>query len=223
MAVLRRELEHFMYDNLIDLKTGLTYFRDENLRFTVSSRNMGNHYSDSMVAYLKMQYIYVSYQQIESVFGHTEDYSALYGGRPYSKNNAITDQQIDQLENDGIGIALTLTNHNFTEADYHDSDKLLKKHHKKMNSIICTNDDLAVRIKNDFPDYTLKASLIKDLNTHEKIDKALEIYDYVVIPMEKNDDDDFLRRITHKDRAILFGNAACAYTCPARTCYVGIS
>lgn len=212
-----------LYENLIDVKTQLHDFKNENLKFTVSSRNLGKHHSDSIITYLKLQFIYCGFHQIESVFGHTEDYSALYGGRVYNDQNAITNQQIDELEKHGIGIALTLTNHYFSEADYTDSLKLLKKYHKKTNSIICTNDDLAMRIKNEFPDYQLKASLIKNLNTHEKINKALEIYDYVVVPMDKNDDDEFLQNIVQKDRAILFGNASCAYTCPARTCYAGIS
>lgn len=213
-----------MYENLIDIKTGLHDFKDENLRFTVSSRNIDNQYPDiDIIKYLKLQFIYCGFDQIESVFGHTEDYSDLYGGRVYSKKNAITNKQIDELENQGIGIALTLTNHYFTEAAYAESYNLLKRHHKKINSVICTNDDLAIRIRNDFPDYQVKASLIKNLNTHKKIKNALKIYNSVVIPMEKNDDDDFLQNIEQKDKAILFGNATCAYTCPARTCYAGIS
>jgi hypothetical protein len=41
--------------------------------------------------------------------------------------------------------------------------------------------------------------------------------------MDKNDDDEFLKSIPQKDRIILFGNASCAYTCPQRSCYIGIS
>jgi hypothetical protein len=80
-----------------------------------------------------------------------------------------------------------------------------------------------VRLRNDFPDFTLKASIIKNLNTPAKIRQALRLYDYVTVPMDKNDDDEFLRDLPEKDRIILFGNANCAYTCPARTCYVGFS
>ena len=212
-----------MYENLIDIRKDLKMFSDERLEYTVSGRWIGQKCAADVMKYIKLEYMYCRIDGIRSVFNHTTDYSPLYGGRSFSLKNALTDRHIGQLEAHGIGIALTLTNHFFDEEKYRQTIPLLEKHHKPINSVICTNDELAVRIRNDFPDYTLKASLIKNIDTLEQIEKAYKLYNRVVIPMNKNDDNLFLRNIPEKDRIILFGNASCAYTCPKRTCYYGIS
>ena len=127
------------------------------------------------------------------------------------------------MEEHGICLSLTLTNHFFDEAVYRQSCDLLQRHHELGNSIICVSDKLARRLRQDFPNYILKASVIKNLNTLDKIRAALTLYDYVTVPMDKNDDDAFLEQLPEKRRIILFGNATCAYTCPSRTCYLGFS
>jgi len=210
-----------MYHNTIDIITRLQDFQDERLRFTVSSRRL--QFGMDIGLYLKTVYGYCNFTQIESVFGSTVFYSRLYGGRLYHPDQALTDLHIAFLEEQGIGISLNLTNHFFDQENYVATKPLLQKLHKKGNSIICTNDELALRLKHDFPDYTLRASIIKKLDTLEKIAVALKLYDVVVIPMDKNDDDAFLKAIPEKDRIVIFGNGACAYTCPQRSCYLGIS
>jgi len=61
------------------------------------------------------------------------------------------------------------------------------------------------------------------INTHKKIDEALELYDTVVLPMKTNEDQEFLAAIDCKDRITLFANAGCALTCPSKICYPSIS
>jgi hypothetical protein len=78
-------------------------------------------------------------------------------------------------------------------------------------------------IRKDFPQYNIRASIIKNLNTVNKFKKALELYDDIVIPMDMNDDDEFLENLPEKGRMMLFANAACAYSCPSRICYAEIS
>lgn len=173
--------------------------------------------------YLKIFYMYIDITQVESVFGNTQFPSRLYGGRTYKLRHSFTDSHVQQLTELGMGLSLTLTNHFFDDASYEHSREFLNAHHKKGNSIICANDELAARIRKEFPLYTLKASIIKQIDTIEKIERHLEIYDFVVPPMDKNDDDAFLQAIKEKDRVILFGNANCAYNCPVRSCYVGFS
>lgn len=177
----------------------------------------------NIIDYLKVFYIYTDISLVESVFGNTLFPSRLYGGRPFYAKHSLTDRHTGELEEHGIGLSLTLTNHFFDDDAYNHSREFLKKHHKKGNSVICANDELAKRIRNDFPDYNLKASIIKQIDTIEKIELHLELYDFVVPPMDKNDDDTFLQNIKEKKRVLLFGNANCAYTCPARTCYRGFS
>ncbi|MCG8636163.1 MAG: hypothetical protein MI863_20190 [Desulfobacterales bacterium] len=175
--------------------------------------------------YIRIFYIYTDFAAVESIFGHLDRRSGLYGGRPFTPEHSLTRRHLRQIKDLGINLSLTLTNHYFDEKAYQAGKTLLKSHHHKGNSIICVNDDLARRVKNDFPDYLVKASIIKNLDTLEKIEMALPIYDQVVLPMEKNDDDAFLLSIPEENRlrVVLFGNATCAYTCPDRTCYLGFS
>lgn len=173
--------------------------------------------------YLKTFYIYTDIKNIESVFGNAVFPSLLYGGREYSVKSSLTSLHIAQLKEMGIGFSITLTNHFFDKDVYAQSYSFLETHHRKGNSIICFSDKLAKRIRKDFPDYKLRASIIKNINTEEKVMRALEVYDQVVIPMDKNDDDEFLGKLPHKSRIMVFGNAGCAYTCEARTCYYGFS
>jgi hypothetical protein len=167
--------------------------------------------------------MYTDVKQIHSVFGNTVCPCSLYGGRSLKIKHSLTDKHIKDLEKHNIGLSLTLTNHFFSEESYKESLPILKKYHKKGNSVICTNDDLAIRIRNDFKLYSLKASIIKNIGTLKKIEHYLNLYDYITIPMDKNDDDTFLESIKDKKQVILFANANCAYTCPQRSCYLGFS
>lgn len=207
---------------VIDLAKKPNLFRElEGAVFDVSSRFVIP--DANILNYLKIYFMYLNQWQIETVYGNVVYPSKLYGGRPYNLEHSMTDRHVDQLYEANIGVSLTLTNHFFDSRTYDDNRVFLERFHRQGNTIVCTNDELAKRIRSDFPQYKLKASLIKHLNTRKKVEKALEVYDYVVIPMDKNDDAEFLEVLPEKDRIYLFGNAACAYNCPSRSCYVGIS
>lgn len=208
-------------NNLIKSPKDLKKFRNKKFKFIVSSREIQPEIS--IIDYLKIHYIYINPEQIDHVFGSTTQGSPLYGGRVYDSRHSLTDKHIEELRNNNIGLSLNLSNHFFDKKAYDESLDLLNKHHHTNNSLIITNDSLAKQVRKDFPLYQLKASIIKNITTIQKIEKALEIYDYVTLPMDKNDDDNFLRQIEAKDKVILFANAACAYNCPACTCYLGFS
>lgn len=208
-------------NNLIKSNKELLSFKNENLRFSVSSRNINPYYS--IHDFLKIFYPFVNTEQVESVFGSTFIPSPLYGGRPYSIKRSIHENHEKELAELDIHISLTLTNHFFSPELYEQSLPLLEKYHSNNNSIICVNDELANQIRKDFPKYKLRASLIKNIKTLKRVEEAYKLYDYVVIPMEKNDDDRFLMSLPEKERIMLFGNASCAYTCAKRSCYKGIS
>jgi hypothetical protein len=207
--------------NRIDLKASFTDFRDNRLTFSVSSRSIRPDID--IMDYLRVFYTYCNTRQIESVFGSANQSSRLYGGRLSRSAYELTDVHLARLSENGIHLALTLTNHYFDEDAYRESWSLLEAHHKSGNSIICANDELAVRLKRDFPLYELKASIIKEIDSLDKVNRALDLYHALTLPMDRNDDDDFLHSLPEKHRIILFGNANCAYTCPARTCYLGFS
>jgi hypothetical protein len=153
---------------------------------------------------------------VESVFGFLEP-STLYGGRAYEL------RQISEADAEQIKLRIPLSNHFATRDEYEENEGFLNKYHKPGNAVIIVNNDLAKWIKQDFPLYEIEASAIKNINSLKKINKLPSDYDSYVIPAMANDDMSFLQSIPDKDRARLFLNAGCAYTCPAKICYKSIS
>jgi hypothetical protein len=187
--------------------------------YTVSARNKA---PDAPVfAFLRNQYGNVPLREIESLFGFVEP-STLYGGRAFTRRE-LSPRDVFQLNNAGIGVRIPMSNHYAERDEYEDNLPLLRKYHRACNSVIVTNDELAGWIRQDFPDYHIDASVIKNIKTHRKIDEALKLYDSVVLPMRLNEDFDFLKKIEAKDRITLFANAGCALTCPSKLCYLSIS
>ncbi|MCK4952025.1 MAG: hypothetical protein KAS48_09410 [Gammaproteobacteria bacterium] len=187
--------------------------------FTISAR--GKDPGMPVLVFLGSNYGYIPIINIDSIFGFVER-SKLYGGRPFL-NPELTDNDVTDMYNVGIGLRIPFTNHYVEREEYEENIYLLEKYHRDGNAVIATNDDLARWIREDFPLYRIEASVIKNLNTHGKIDRALELYDTVVIPMKLNQDLEFLKKIKEKDRITLFANAGCALTCPSKICYSSIS
>lgn len=187
--------------------------------YTVSAR--GKAANVPVFRYLRNQYGNVPLREIDSLFGFAEP-STLYGGRAFLRRE-LSDRDVFQLNNAGIGVRLPMSNHYVDESEYEENLPLLNKYHREGNSIICTNDDLARWIRRDFPEYRIDASVIKNINSNEKIEQATRLYDSIVLPMSVNEDVDFLEQIQDKDRITLFANAGCALTCPSKICYVSIS
>ena len=210
-----------MTSNIIDLKEHLKDFALPGVTFSVSGRKVCPNLD--MRQYLKLHYMYVDISMIDSVFGAALFPSRLYGGRPYDMKRALTNIHLRQLAELGIHISITMTNHYVDDDAYEQSRSILERCHAHGNSIICTSNRLAKKIKRDFPRYGLRASILQKQNTIEKIGKALELYDQVVVPMEMNDDDDFLERIPWKGKVMLFANANCGYRCDVRSCWLGVS
>ena len=139
------------------------------------------------------------------------------------KNSYLSGEELEVLHKNNIKFMIALSNHYFSEEGYDSSRNLLDKYHIKGNGVICVNDDLAKRIRKDYPLYIIEASSIKKLNSYEKIDRALEIYDYAVIPSEYNKSDEFLEGIKEKKRIILFANSICDHCCQDHRCYREVS
>jgi hypothetical protein len=189
------------------------------ITYTISARSKKP--GVPIFAFLRRQYGNIPLQEIESVFGFV-DKSTLYGGRHFT-GRELSDRDVKQLNNAGIGVRIPMSNHYVDKAEYDASRPLLDEHYSDINSIIITNDDLARWIRRDYPRYTLDASVIKNLKTQRRIDEALELYDSVVLPMKSNEDFRFLKQIRTKEKIILFANAGCALTCPSKLCYASIS
>jgi hypothetical protein len=189
------------------------------MQFTISAR--GKKVDEPVLQFLAMRFGNVSIRQVDSIFGFVERCS-MYGGRIYN-NPELSPEDITVMYAVGIGLRLPLTNHNIDRDEYCYYNPMLEKYHKPGNSVITVNDDLAIWIREDFPGYQLEASVIKNLNTVDKVVRALEIYDTVVLPMECNEQPAFLRTLPDKKRIRLFANAGCALTCPSKICYPSIS
>ncbi len=210
-----------LFKNVVDIKTSHEMFKNPAYSYSVSGRWINQR--SSIVKYLQFSFVYIDFSQITSVFGSTTEPSGFYGGRVYDPAKSLNENQIDTLYNRKINLALTLTNHFFSHELYQQNLLFLEKYHREGNVIICTSDELARMVRKDFPMYQIRASIIKNLNSVRKVSKALELYDDVVIPMDLNDDDEFLESLPEKNRIMLFANAACAYSCPSRICYADIS
>jgi hypothetical protein len=187
--------------------------------YTISAR--GKAAEVPVFKFIRNQYGNVPLREIDSLFGFVEQ-STLYGGRAFLRRE-LSDRDVHQLNNAGIGVRLVMSNHYVERDEYEENRPLLEKYHRKLNSVIATNDDLAMWVREDFPLYKVDASVIKNIKTHRKIEESLRLYDSLVLPMRLNEDLDFLAKIEAKDRITLFANAGCALTCPAKLCYLSIS
>ncbi|HIG43130.1 MAG: hypothetical protein ABGY96_16030 [bacterium] len=189
------------------------------MQFTISAR--GKPSALPIHQLIKKNFSHIPINQIESFFGFTEP-CTLYGGRVFTSTE-LSRYDLRSLYEMGINLRLPLTNHYATADEYAACLPFLEKHYRPGNSVIITNDQLARWIKNDFPDYRVEASVIKNINTLKKVEKAYKLYDTVILPMDANEDGDFLRSIPEKQRIMLFANAGCAMTCPSKICYPSVS
>jgi len=190
------------------------------MQFTISAR--GKLAGQTIQEFIRMNFSEIPVEQIDSIFGFTTMHSTLYGGRIWS-GTELSEYDIRSMYKMGINLRLPLSNHHASREEYEDNLPFLEKYHRPGNSIIITNDDLACWIREDFPDYRLEASVIKNIKSLRKIDAAAKIYDTVILPMSCNEDEPFLNTIEDKSIITLFANAGCALTCPSKICYPSIS
>lgn len=188
-------------------------------RFTLSAR--GKDPRLPILRFLAREYPQIAIAQVESVFGFVEP-STLYGGRPFAQPE-LSARDVAVMAECGVGLRLPLSNHHVTREEYERNRAFLARYHRRGNSVITTAEQLASWVRADFPDYEIEASVIKELDTHEKIARSLEVYDTVVLPMRLNLDLEFLGSLAPKGRITLFANAGCALTCPAKICYPSFS
>lgn len=190
-----------------------------NTVYTISAR--GKKLKQPVKKYFETYFPNIPLNKIDSIFGFVEP-TSLYSGRPFLTRQ-ISEKDYQFLQENNIGLRIPFTNHYVTEKEYLKYQPLLEKYHKKGNSLIITNDDFVKWVRKDFPLYKIEASILKEIDSIDKINTALELYDTIVIPMNMNNNIKFLESIEQKNRITLFGNAGCALTCPNRICYDYIS
>lgn len=81
------------------------------------------------------------------------------------------------------------------DSSFHFIDRLqlLTQHHRKGSSIVCTNDQLALRIKRDFPNYKVRASIINNITTIHEIEKSFDIREKIFFDVKKLSEMGFTR------------------------------
>ncbi len=191
----------------------------DNTAYTISAR--GKKHRQPVKDYFNKYFPNIPLNKIDSIFGFVER-TSLYSGRPFLSRQ-ISDKDYKFLQENNIGLRIPFTNHYVSQKEYQKYKPLLEKYHKKGNSLIITNDDFVKWVKNDFPLYKIEASILKEIDSLDKVNKAFELYDTIVLPMNVNYNTELLNSIEQKDRITLFGNAGCALTCPNRICYDYIS
>ena len=187
--------------------------------YTISAR--GKSGEKPIMDFLKENFSSIPLNQIDSLFGFVER-CTLYGGRPFV-GRQLSDADVQAMYEHFIGVRIPMTNLFINEDEYKEFGWLFEKYHRVGNSLIVKEDTLARWIRRDYPQYKLEASMIKEIDTNDKITAALDLYDTVVLPMHLNTRYEFLEKIVEKNRVMLFANAGCAYNCPARICYRSIS
>lgn len=187
--------------------------------YTISAR--GKPEDKPVIEFLKENFDGISLEHIDSLFGFVER-CTLYGGRVFV-GRELSEADVQAMYDHSIGVRIPLSNNFATKDEYKQHHGLLEKYHRAGNSIILTNNTLASWIRRDYPIYHLEASVIKNIDTYEKINRSLDIFDTVVLPMRLSLEYDFLDKLTQKQRITLFANAGCAFNCPAKICYHSIS
>ena len=196
----------------------------EPYKFTVTSRTIKSTWR--FYSRLKKRFETLNLgtiDQVTSVFGAVKEYTPLYGGRLFRPKHSLSYRLVDRIARHGINMSLTLSNHHFSEEKYKLTIPILERLYRKGNSIIATNDDLARRIRTDFPLYEIKASVSKRISSLDEIHRNLELYDYVVLLPVMNDKIEFLQSIDCKERVILFAAVRCLYNCNSGNCFEAIS
>ncbi len=189
------------------------------ISYSVSCR--GKSSAEPVGPFLEEHFAHLEPDIIDSVFGFVER-STLYGGRAFDRAE-LSDADVGYLLSHGVGVKLPVSNHWVSDEEYRQNWDFLEKYNRPENSAVVVNDDLARWMRRDFPHYSIEASVIKDISTHDDIARALEIYDIVVLPMKLNTNLHFLDAIPDKDRIRLFSNGGCAYNCPLKLCYKSFS
>jgi len=193
----------------------------DGIKFIVSARNKPTE--NPAIPFLKSEYDFLRFDQIESVYGFTEEWVPMYGGRSFKPQFCLSESNLQELYDHSIGFRIPLTNLLTTVADYKECLHFLDKHHKVGNSVIVSSKKVGQWIHDDFPQYKIECSTIRNY-TPPQIDKVLDqgLFDSIVLSARFNPRDD-IATIRQKDKVIVFANSKCGWTCMTPTCYMQVS
>ena len=170
-------------------------------------------------------------EEIDSFFIHADVYSPLMGGRVAGQSRGgghipnMSEENVKWLNNQDIGVKMTLTNPHFTLEKYERTKELLDKYHHAPNMVLTTSNEFAELLRKDYPNYEVEASVINNFDTVEKLNEVWDLYDTIVLPIICNGRPDGslmmegIDNLKHPEKIRLFINVECSYTCPKKLCY----
>lgn len=156
---------------------------------------------------------------VDSIYGFSEA-CPLYGGRPYQREE-LSLEDIRTMYDLGIAYRIPIQAYNVTNEVYKESIPFLNKHHREGNVLIIQDDALAEKIRNDFPNYKIEASIIKRLSTIEEMVQALKLYD-TIIPHQKSFDTTIDKtKLSYEliKSLRIYLCHGCIYNCDSYICY----
>lgn len=202
---------------MINVNTTTKPTNTSHLKFSVSGREIS---PDDDVIYKINSYF--PGIKISDVFAFTTDFTPLYGGRKH--DYFLSYQQIDKIYAQGWSFSLPISNLFFSNDAYKKTIPILKKIYKPGNSVIVSNSKLAKAVRNDFPDFTIKASCIANIGFNEdsvlqEIEEGFKYYDLITLHQKTWNKESILTRIKEKERIVLFADTSCAPDCENQACY----
>ncbi len=143
------------------------------------------------------------------------------GGRytppfPFSAEESL--RRIEHYNSIGIKFNITFSNILLREEDLSDPDcnLFLERCENHMNGVVVSSDVLRKHIRKHYPKFKIIASIGFNKIDFEFYQKALDLYDLVVLNPDLNSDFDFIRRLDSSRIEILV-NEFCITNCPYRS------
>lgn len=153
--------------------------------------------------------------ELESIFGFLIE-SPLNGGRIRAGSLNYPPEEIEKLNDMGVGYSFTLTSLAATPEHLEDqwTNEMLRRFENPLNSVIVAKPLVENFIRKRYPGYKLRASCMYDFKTINQINEATERFDIVACWPDINDkSDEELSGLVNKDRVMLFGAQVCLKKC----------
>ncbi len=184
------------------------------------------HYDDIVFLLLEILNELGIKHNIESVYGCVK--SRWGGGRPsgwLDIDRETAESIIHKHNGNKVSCSFTFSNYRVTEADFDDKTANLlldiANQSSHVNYAIVSSDLLADYIKSKYPNIKLISSVLKPMyeidnckDTPDYYNKLCEKFDRVVIRPEFAFDNNFLKKLKHKNKIEILVNQDCILNCP---------
>ena len=164
------------------------------------------------------------YTHVDSVYGFAKP-TPLNGGRSnFNIELTVRDIEVAYSNKIKVRVPLTTTEPTIESYEHETSREVLQMLSDVRGGAIVASDELAHWIRKDYPNISIEASAIHDIDTNEKVQEKLKLYNTVCLPVKMSMyKDDIIAGIDNKERVRLFATNECSFNCPKKSCYKMIS